>query len=70
MQRHQDNLERLANKWQARYGVHDPLVLQVKHELARLELNLSNLRDCADVAPEASIAHEKDSTPLLAQPGD
>ena len=53
MQRHQDNLERLANKWQARYGVHDPLVLQVKHELARLELNLSNLLACAFDATES-----------------
>jgi len=52
MKSHKDNLERLANKWQARYGEQDPIVIEVKYELARLELNHSNLPECAFVATE------------------
>lgn len=70
MKHHQFNLERLANKWQARYGGQDPLVLDVKQELDRLALNHSNSLGCAFVAPEPSITHEKESAPSQAQSGD
>ena len=33
MSRHLDNLKRLFGKLQVRYGDHDEMVLQVKHEL-------------------------------------
>lgn len=70
MKRYKDNLERLAQKLQARYGEHDPLVLEVKHELARLELDHSNILACAFVTSEPSISHEKESNSLQAKPGD
>lgn len=34
------NLERLCEKMQARYGEHDTMVMQLMHELAELKLHI------------------------------
>jgi len=68
MRRHMDNLDRLAKKLQARYGENDPLVLQVREELAAWALRYASFHGGAFAAREPRMRHEKKSSPSHAQP--
>ena len=57
MSRQVDNLQRLLRKLQSRYGDHDSIVLQVKHELHSRESLESKHPHRPDSSDDAPLGH-------------
>lgn len=64
MHKHLQNLERLFQKMQARYGDNDELVLQLKQELIAFEAkatknraNFNKRRRKVDLSPPSYVVH-------------